>query len=127
MADDLRAEIIGLLDRIDARGQKSLRDFAAFIAERYPAESTDRQATTLAEPKHAPRPDNESVIKAIKRLSDCYPMIDRDSVFNKTSALMTAHVMQGRAAEEVIDELEALFAAEYEKLKQQFDTASAKD
>lgn len=51
---------------------------------------------------------------AIKRLSLTYDMIDRGTMLNETSALMSAHILQGRAASEVIDELEALFARYYQ-------------
>ena len=55
----------------------------------------------------------ESVIAAIKRLSATYPMLDKGKVFNDTSSLMSQHIIQGREAVEVIDELEALFQQEY--------------
>ena len=38
-------------------------------------------------------------------------------MLHETSALMAAHVLQGREASAVIDELEALFATRYEALR----------
>jgi hypothetical protein len=55
------------------------------------------------------------VVKAIKRLSESYFMLDKDHMINETSALMAQHIMQGRAAAEVIDELEAVFSRHYQK------------
>lgn len=83
--------------------------FAEFLnqTESHPPEQ-------FAEPGIIPRPDDESVIKAIKRLSDSYPMLDKNKLFRQTSSLMTQHVMQGRDQKEVIDELEALFKNQYE-------------
>jgi hypothetical protein len=43
-----------------------------------------------------PRPSQESVVAAIKRLSKTYEMLDRGPMLNETSALMSAHVLQGR-------------------------------
>lgn len=43
-------------------------------------------------------------------------MLDRSKLLNETSALMAQHVMQGRSAVEVIDELEVVFQTHYEKV-----------
>lgn len=66
------------------------------------------------EPSLKPRPTGESVVAAIRRLSQSYSMLDRGAMLNETSALMSAHVLHGRTAPEVIDELEVLFARHYE-------------
>ncbi len=71
------------------------------------------------EPIAISRPAQETVIAAIRRLAETYPMIDRSLVFSDTSALMTEHVMQGRPASEVIDELEALFSRLYQEFTAQ--------
>jgi hypothetical protein len=41
-------------------------------------------------------------------------MLDRGPMLHETSALMSAHVLQGRDAAEVIDALEALFGRHYQ-------------
>lgn len=87
-----------------------LLDFAEFLAARYPGQRE------IARPDIIPRPDQESVVKAIKRLSASYPMLDRAKMLNETSVLMTQHVIQGRDVVEVIDELEVLFRRHYEAL-----------
>jgi hypothetical protein len=43
------------------------------------------------------------------------PTIDRPRMLNETSVRMTRHVISGRDAVEVIDELEILFWRHYEK------------
>ena len=43
-------------------------------------------------------------------------MVDRATLLNETSSLMSQHLMQGRAAVEVIDELETLFEKRYHAL-----------
>ncbi len=87
---------------------ETLLTYAEFIAERY-----GRVDETPAEVQPIPRPEKESVIAAIKRLSATYPMLDKGKIFNETSSLMSQHIIQGREAIEVIDELEDLFAGEY--------------
>lgn len=67
------------------------------------------------------------LVKAIKRLTATYPMIARDLLLNETSALMSAHVIQGRTAVDIIDELERVFAKHYAQLKQQFEQTKADD
>ncbi len=95
-------KVLGLESR------KSLMDFAEFLSGRVEPENI---VPTL--PLDIPRPETESVVKAIKRLTATYPMIDRSKLFNDTSALMSKHVMQGVLAEDVIDELEQIFKKFY--------------
>ena len=59
------------------------------------------------------------MVKAIKRLRETYPMIDRAKILHDTSASMTKHLVHGKPAAEVIDELEALFLSHYQALKNQ--------
>ena len=66
-------------------------------------------------PQILPRPDDESVIAAIKRLAKSYPMLDKASMLNETSRLMTEHILQGRASSQVIDDLEAIFKQNYQE------------
>ena len=99
-----------IFKRLAKDDQKTLLDFAEFLVARIPPE-------LISKPNLLPRPAEESVIAAIKRLSQSYPMLDKSDMFGKTSALMTQHLMQGRSAIEVIDELETLFSQHYEKLR----------
>ncbi len=98
--------------------RRTLMAFAEFLAAR----PGDTQPDTPAEPHPIPRPEHESVVGAVKRLSRSYYMLERDgAMLNETSSLMAAHVLHGRPAAEVIDELEALFAryfAEYRVRRQ---------
>ena len=65
-------------------------------------------------PLRYPRPEKESVIKAVKRLMQTYPMLDRDRLLQDTSALVTRHVMHKAPAAGVIDELELMFKRHYD-------------
>ncbi len=87
-----------------------LLDYAEFLAGREP----EPGETLATGPLDIPRPAEESVVKAIKRLRETYPMVDRARILHETSALMTQHLMHKRPAREVIDELEALFRHHYD-------------
>ncbi|MCG5536731.1 Crp/Fnr family transcriptional regulator [Ectothiorhodospira mobilis] len=100
-----------ILRRLPQAQRETLVSFAEFLAQRHPAEEAP-----LPEPEAIPRPREETVVKAMKRLSATYPMLDKSRLLNETSALMSQHVMQGRPAQEVIDELETLFARHYRRL-----------
>ena len=43
-------------------------------------------------------------------------MVESITVFSKASALMTQHMMNGRDANEVIDEMEVIFEQAYQEL-----------
>lgn len=88
-----------------------LLDYAEFLASR---ENGTDEATIVSQPLDIPRPTDESVVKAIKRLRATYPMIDRSKILHETSALMTQHLMHKRPAGEIIDELEILFRRHFE-------------
>ena len=96
----------------------SLLAFAEFLAARRASAPAEAQAPEpIPEPMPRPRPEGESVIAAIRRLSATYAMLDRGAMLNETSALMSAHVLQGQGAIQTIDALEALFARHYETFR----------
>ncbi|WP_038053709.1 hypothetical protein [Thioalkalivibrio sp. ALJ1] len=109
--DDPAKAIAEIAQRLSAEDQASLLKFARFLEQQSPAPEPE----PVPEPESIPRPENESVIKAMRRLSATYHMLDRSKLLNETSALMGQHVMQGRPAVEVIDELEVVFRTHYEK------------
>ncbi|WP_243725255.1 hypothetical protein [Candidatus Thiosymbion oneisti] len=96
---------------LEPADQDTLLAFGEFLASRGTAHA--QQASAPLEPTPMPRPREESVVGAIKRLSRKFHMLDRSAMLNDTSALMGAHVLQGRPVGEVIDELEELFARHY--------------
>lgn len=61
------------------------------------------------------RPATESVPAALKRLRLTYPMLDASELLAEASDLLSQHLMLGRAASEVIDEMEALFQHHYQR------------
>ena len=93
--------------------RETLQKFADFLA----GNTAESEAPKPTEPVAIPRPEKESVIKAVKRLTATYPMIDTKEIFHQTSSLMNQHLLNGKAANEVIDELELLFRQTWEKQK----------
>jgi len=105
-ADQLRA----CCRRLPAQQQQQLLDFAEFLLSRVKPQSVQEVSET---PLDILRPDEETVLKSVKRLRASYPMLDEAILLHPVSALITAHVIKGRAAVEVIDELEQLFKDSY--------------
>lgn len=110
MADSLEKRLLGLVRRLPQSQAEQLLVFAEFLVGRHAAVET----ATATEPVPIPRPPGENVINAMKRLAATYPMLDRARILDEASHLMTQHVIHGRAAAEVIDELEVLFRHHYE-------------
>ncbi|MGQ9686657.1 MAG: hypothetical protein ACUVT2_10185 [Thiobacillaceae bacterium] len=102
--------LLRLYRGLPATQKAGLLDYAAYLSQR--AESEPEEAK---EPVPIPRPAEESVIKAIRRLKQTYPMLDGNRLLHETSGLMAQHVVHKRPAAEIIDELEALFRRLYEE------------
>lgn len=107
--------LLKLFRNLSAADREHLISYADFLAQRDGGQSN--QSDIAQAPADIPRPASESVVAAIKRLSETFYMLDKDELLHEASALMTAHVMQGRDAVEVIDELEMVFRRHYERLK----------
>jgi hypothetical protein len=102
-----------VFSQLDAERQAMLLEFAEFLLAR-----GGPVVTEIGDPLDIPRPAIETVVGALKRLKQTYPMIEGMSVFSKASGLMTEHMVQGRDAMDVIDEMEALFERAFRDLKQ---------
>ena len=100
-------------DLSEAR-QQALLEYAEFLAGK---EGADIAAAPPSEPLPIPRPEQENVVKAIQRLMQTYPMLERNEIFHDASAQMTRHLIHGVAASEAIDELERIFAKQYQKYR----------
>lgn len=108
-ADERR--LLRLFRALPESRRQGLLDYGEYLLgkDRLPDEAADTHT-----PLDIPRPQQENVVKAIKRLTATYPMLDRGKLLHDTSALMTQHMIHGRQAAEVIDELELVFRRHYE-------------
>jgi len=100
--------------------QQTLMAFAEFLKQRSSLEEESRPRQ-LQLPGNMERPQKESVVAAIRRLSSCYPMLDKETLLHETSDLMSSHVLKGRAAIEVIDDLEELFSSRYDEYRNELE------
>lgn len=106
--------LLDRFNRLAAPEREMLLSFAEFLCARSEG-GRNPDSQLPIEPREIPRPEQESVVAAIKRLSDTYHMLEKPKLLNETSVLMTQHVMQGRELVEVIDEIEAVFRRHYEE------------
>jgi hypothetical protein len=97
-----------IFTQLPPQHRETILSFAEFLFAQTTPESP-------AKPQIKPRPPNESVISAIKRLSQSYPMLDKAKMLDETSNLMTEHILKGRDSVEIIDELEAIFLRHYKE------------
>ena len=110
-----KKSLIEIFETLDTERQTSLFDFAEFLQSK-----GDLVVKKISEPIEIVRPDKETVVGAIKRLKQTYPMIDSMKVFSSASELMTDHMVKGRDAVEVIDEMEKIFEDFYSKMLKEF-------
>ena len=101
-AASAQAELIELAGVLGADDRRTLLEFARFLALRRPRPEA---ATRVA----VPRPRNETVVQAVKRLNASYPGLERKRLVTRVGVLLSSHMVDGRDAASVIDELEALY------------------
>lgn len=104
-------KLLDLFERLAPEQQDRLIAFAEFLAERAP------DGPAAAEPLAEPRAPDETVAMAIRRLMRAYPMLDRRKLMAEASRFMAQHALEDRPASEVIDELEAVFARHYRRMR----------
>jgi len=110
-------QLLNHFRKLATQDAHSLLSFAEFLAARsQPAVAEESLVVNKID-----RPTEESVIAAIKRLSASYPMLDKDKMLTETSSLMAQHIVQGKKASEVIDELELVFERHYDAYSEQTD------
>ncbi|VAX01537.1 hypothetical protein MNBD_GAMMA21-2686 [hydrothermal vent metagenome] len=74
----------------------------------------------VAKPEKIERPEDETVVAALKRMSATYPMLEKNKLLNKASELVAQHIMFGKPAVVVIKDIEAMFAEAYDKFVEDF-------
>lgn len=110
---DWEKRLLGAARELGEGERETLMAFADFLSQRAGAEAETEEVVA---PLDIPRPEKESVVKAVKRLSATYPMLEKSRMLDETSTLMAEHTLQGRDADEVITELEWVFERHYTHL-----------
>lgn len=109
MADSSDRKLLNIYGRLTSDGRRALLDYAVFLESRYATDETVSQ-----QPQPIERPEEETVIAAIQRLSRSYPMLNREALLHETASYVMQYMVQGRATREVIDDLELYFRRQYE-------------
>ncbi len=112
----LEQKALKLFRALGGTQQQTVTSFMEFLLSQGEGAAVNKPL----QPDLIPRPDKESVVKAIKRLRAAYHMLDQNSLFNETSQLMTSHLLHGKPAAQVIDELEAMFVHHYQRYLEDF-------
>ena len=107
-------EVKSLMSQLDQEHQQAVVDYATFLVRQYKIKAPVKDNLP---PENIVRPEPESVVAAIKRLKKTYFMLDTDLLLDETSSLMGQHILRGREAKVVIDELQSLFGAKYEEYR----------
>ena len=107
-------KLLDLFGKLAPDQQDRLVEFAEFLVADAPSGG--------GYPSVVPGPAGETVTMAIRRLVRSYPMLDRRKLMGEASRLMAQHALQGRAAAEVIAELETVFARYYDERHKTQDT-----
>jgi len=103
--------LVTIFEDLPEKDQITLFEFAEFLKSRAP-----EPASKITEPLGLPRPEEESVVAGIKRLKKNYPMVPQKSMLNETSEFMMQHMVQGKSAKDVIDDLEKLFETKFKAI-----------
>jgi hypothetical protein len=111
MADKHRKKLLDYYSDFNASQRQSLLDYAGYLHQLIPEKNTP-----LPEPKAITPARDETVVGAMQRLSESYSMVNKDHILHELSALMAQHMLQGRAADEVIKDIEAVFNRQYQRL-----------
>jgi len=123
--------LLDIYRQLSEHDAHSLVRFAEFLAgyEVTAANIVDHEASALStttetatvpttdaipQPEAIARPEQEKVVDALKRLSATYPMLDKKMLLDKASELVAQHVMFGKPAKIVIDEIEEMFSKAYD-------------
>lgn len=106
----LEDALLNSLRRLPQAQQQVLVDYAEFLSQRYGIE----EETVPLEPLDITRPQEETVVKAIRRLAKTYPMLDSKELFEKTSSYMMRNLMHGEDSSVLIEEMEVFFQQTYQ-------------
>ncbi len=93
MTTDNKATLLEIIKTLNDEKQASLIDYARFLQSQ-----GDLVVKEIQEPVDIERPQDETVVGAIKRLKLTYPMIQGMSVFSAASTLMTDNMVNVQGA-----------------------------
>ncbi len=80
------------MSHLDGKHQQAVVDYATFLVQQYKIQTPVEAGL---KPKVIARPEQETVIGAIKRLKKTYYMIDSNPLLDETSSLLGHHICVG--------------------------------
>jgi hypothetical protein len=110
----LEKRVLQVIQQLPENDRRSVLAFAEYLLYRHAAIEVDKPHLL---PDKIPRPAVETVPAALKRLRQTYPMLDAAVLLAEASDLLSQHLMLGRAAVDVIDEMETLFQRHYQRYR----------
>lgn len=102
-------QLINNYNALNTSERELLLEFSEFLAGRV------KKILAIEEPDYIPRPDEETVVGAVKRMSATYAMLDKSKLLTDVSGFVTQNIVHGRDIGEVIDEIEKYFSDQYEE------------
>ena len=114
-------QLLDFYQRLGPDGQATLLAFAEFLCQRSASTVNPPRAerVEITEPVPIDRPERESVVAGLKRLSQTYPMLSKTEMLTATSDLVARNIMLGTDPAQVIDQLEDIFREHYRTLREQ--------
>jgi len=112
------------LQQLTEEQRRMVLAFARFLLhenERRAAEGGEGEEAPPPPPAEAdvaPRPEGELPVHTLKRMKRGYPMLSGDKLLGRAAELMMRHHVAGDDRQEVVEKIEALFAAEYDQWRQ---------
>ncbi len=113
-------KILKLWRKLGKEQRECLLTYAEFLYQRDDARLATKKEV-VRHPVEVAKAADETVVGAIKRLSTCYPMLEKKDLLAETSALMSKHLLQGVARERVVEELEAVFLRHYQSYRAELE------
>jgi len=114
----MKIKLLASFEKLNDTDQSSVVSFAQFLVSQAP----QHEELLFEKRLEILRPDEESVVAAIKRLAKTYPMVNQSDVMDKCAQLMSEHMLKGKDATSVINELEVVFTEQYVHYEKSFES-----
>jgi len=126
-----------IFQALSPQDQHNLTAFAQFLllrakqaglgaGEAFLSQSPEPDPIIIPEPLDLPRPDEETIIIAVRRLRATYPMLDQRILFDRSADVVSNAMMGLRDTVESIDQLEAIFEAIYQDFVSQLQAEDSR-
>ena len=106
--------LLSVFDKLDPSARAMLLAFAEFLGQRQTTPDTiPADDATPPQPKSIERPVKESVVKAIRRLSETYYMLERERLLEDSNFPAVAYLFTGFAPRRFLRPMRRATAIEF--------------